>query len=129
MAHLGLEGEGEWEDEDHDTMIEKQHSADTLASKFTHQRYYKRIHYVFGIILMQPASLYLNIRSPKIFRPLYIHRRDTKGRSALLPELEMALYQQFVSLRDPGSKVKVNWFLVTARVSRLKNNMDHNEQK
>ena len=41
-------------------------------------------------------------------------RRNTKGRQPLLPEMELALFQQFITLREKGCKVKVNWFLLTA---------------
>ena len=38
-----------------------------------------------------------------------------KGRQALLLGMELALYTAFTSLQDAGSKIKVRWFLITAR--------------
>ena len=42
-------------------------------------------------------------------------RRGTKGRQAQLPELELALRDKFIELREKGIKVKRAWFLVHAR--------------
>ena len=42
-------------------------------------------------------------------------RRNTKGLQALFPAMEIALYQEFLTMRNTGCKVKVNWFLIKAR--------------
>ncbi|KAF3907031.1 hypothetical protein ABW20_dc0105773 [Dactylellina cionopaga] len=42
-------------------------------------------------------------------------RSSSSGRSALLPEIEDALYERFKNLRLKGIKVKRSWFIATGR--------------
>lgn len=42
-------------------------------------------------------------------------RRGTTGRKAQLPELELALRDRFIAIRNKGYKVKRPWFLAQAR--------------
>lgn len=63
-----------------------------------------------------PTMLRKWMRNAKsILHQLVGQRRNNIGRKALLPELELALFNAFKTLRESGSKVKVSWFLITAR--------------
>lgn len=154
LVRLGLEKEGEWEDEDElDAVIERETlqaaggqaaEGKTLRGPSRHQytreyklraiRYAQR--YTVGPWIDNTGGVCKPLSRYKVAQKFRItptmlrkwirnadsileqrigQRRNTKGHKALLPEMELALFQQFIALREKCCKVKVNWFLLTAR--------------
>ena len=131
--------EAEWEDEEDLDMIIQKEQTEMLQRK-THKqpckqqrrRQYTREYKLRAIRYTQqhaiskykvaqkfkitPTMLRKWIRDTEAISQQRVgQRRNVKGRQALLPEMELALYTAFTTLRNSGSKVKVNWFLITAR--------------